>query len=324
MLKLAISVDVEEEGLFSGRYPRRGGGLENVQALRRLDFIPEAYGFPLTLLTTYPVAVSRRCRPILLRCAEKQGAEIGAHLHPWNTPPFMEPPGREPLPAADIPPALLTAKLETLLKAIRNGLGVDPGAFRMGRFDLCRQLLDLMPAHGLTVDSSIVPLRYTSGGTDHFPFPADPFAFTGLAGAGTLTEAPLTVVAWSPPLARLVYGLARFLGPAGKSRLLTAFRYVAAVGTQPTWFPLASMLSAARLHLHRGGRVMTMLLHSSELMPGATPMFPDEHSVSRLIEKLRRFLDRLTERSAVQGVTLSQLAGIDTGQAAIPAAALKS
>ena len=56
IMKLVISIDVEEEGLFSGAYARTPTGVSNVAELRRLEFIPREFGFPLTLLATYHVA----------------------------------------------------------------------------------------------------------------------------------------------------------------------------------------------------------------------------------------------------------------------------
>jgi hypothetical protein len=307
MLKLVISVDVEEQGLFSGRYARRGAVVDNIGALERLAFVAEEFHLPLTLLATYPVACSPLGRRVLGGWAETRGAEIGAHLHPWNTPPICSPPPREPYPCRCIPPPLLAAKLEHLRRAVENGLGVSPTAFRMGRFDLCRNLLPLLPAAGFVVDSSIVPLRHVPGGADHFRFPGEPFRFLGPA---PLTEAPLTMLPWIPGSPRLVQALAVRLGPRAGGWLRVAFRHVAAVGPQPAWFPLTSMIAAARLQRLRGGRVMTLMLHSSELMPGATPMFPDARSVARLVRRLRRFLAWLVRFTPLEGITLSQVAAL--------------
>ena len=49
-LAVAVTLDVEEEGLFSGSYPRDGAGLANIPELRRLEFLPAEFGLPLTLL----------------------------------------------------------------------------------------------------------------------------------------------------------------------------------------------------------------------------------------------------------------------------------
>ena len=43
-MKLVISIDVEEEGLFFGQYPRTPPGVTNVAELARLEFIPEEFG----------------------------------------------------------------------------------------------------------------------------------------------------------------------------------------------------------------------------------------------------------------------------------------
>ena len=73
-------------------------------------------------------------------------------------------------------------------------------------------------------------------------------------------------------------------------------------------FPLPSMRLAARLHRRRGGQVLNMFLHSSELHPGATPMYPTEAAVGRLTGKIRAFLTWLAGTGPVAGVTLAQVA----------------
>jgi hypothetical protein len=82
---------------------------------------------------------------------------------------------------------------------------------------------------------------------------------------------------------------------------------VAAVGVQPAWYPLASLKLATHLHRRRGGRVLTMFFHSSELQPGATRLFPTETAVNRFVGKIRGFLTWLVKTGPVQGVTLSDL-----------------
>ena len=93
---------------------------------------------------------------------------------------------------------------------------------------------------------------------------------------------------------------------AGKA-LLSRYRFVGAAGIHPAWFPGFSMRLAAALHRRRGGRVLTMFLHSSELFPGGSPQFPDAAAVDRLVAKLRDFLSWLVKRGPVTGLTLSGL-----------------
>ena len=112
------------------------------------------------------------------------------------------------------------------------------------------------------------------------------------------------VVAGTPAL---VARLAAILPPAWGHRLQSLFRYGAVAGVQPAWYPLASMQLAARLHRRRGGRVLTMFFHSSELQPGASRLFPTEAAVSRFVDKIRTFLTWLVETGPVEGVTLAEL-----------------
>jgi len=305
-MKLIISLDVEEEGLFSGRYPRESG-VTNVAELSRLEFIPRDFGLPLTLQVSYRVARDPAACKILARWRDQYQAEIGVHLHPWSTPPFADLPHPEPIPAVKIPLPLLRDKFAHLIEQVQNSLRITPESFRMGRFDFGPTVQGLLPEFGLKVDSSIVPLTLKGTG-DYFLAPADPFCLIpATPGHPALLEAPLTMVPVAAALPRVLARLAPRLPGAAGRRLLGWFKYVGAAGIQPAWFPLPSMRLAASLHRRRGGRVFTMFFHSSELQPGASRLFPTELAVSGFVAKIRAFLDWLVKTGPVTGVTLSGL-----------------
>lgn len=299
-MKLIISLDVEEEGLFSGQYPR-ASGVTNVAELRRLEFIPREFGLPLTLLVSYQVAQDPAACEVLARWRDLYGAEIGVHLHPWSTPPFADLPQREPEPAEQLPLSLLRDKLAHLVQALHASLGVTPTSFRMGRFDFGPKVLDLLPEFELKVDSSVVPLTLKGAG-DYFLAPADPFPLSP-----ALLEVPLTLVPVVASLPGVLARLAPLFPEASGRRLLSWFKYWGATGIQPAWFPLASMRLAASLHRRRGGRVLTLFFHSSELKPGASRLFPTEQAVAAFVAKVQAFLTWLIKTGPVAGVTLSEL-----------------
>jgi hypothetical protein len=302
-----ISIDVEEEGLFCGQYARRPAGLSNVAHLRRVEFISREFGFPLTLLATYPVACNPSCRDVLLAWLTDLRAEIGAHFHPWNTPPFEDLPFPEPVPSDEIPLPLLRAKLGSLTAALQDNLRVVPRSFRMGRFDFGEQIASLLHHHGFRVDSSIVPLCRLAGGPDHFLAPPDPHWLQYGREPASILEAPLTMVPIGQLSGQFIYRIAQSLPRKKADLLLAGFRYSAVLGVNPAWYPLASMEWAVRLHRQRGGQVLNMFLHSSELAPGATPKYRTEAAVQRLVKKIRSFLEWLTRTGPVHGVTLSEL-----------------
>jgi hypothetical protein len=315
-MKLAITVDVEEEGLFSGRYPRVPPGVANVAQLARLEFITREFGFPLTLLATYPVVRDAAACRVLADWLDRLGAEIGLHLHPWNAPPFFDNAAPEPVRAENLPTEILRGKLASLAAQVRQSLGVTARSFRMGRFDGSRKILALLPEVGITVDSSMTPLTQKRGGPDHFLIPRDPFFLeAGNPPQPPLLEVPLTLVPIMPGTPELIYRLSQKTPERAGAYLRERFRWLGAVGIQPAWYPPASMRLAARLHRARGGRVLTMFFHSSELQPGATRLFPTEEAVAGLVGKIRAFLTWLVKTGPVQGVTLEGLYGAYTSRA---------
>jgi hypothetical protein len=307
-MNLAITIDVEEEGLFTGTYPRVPPGCTNVAELRRLEFIPREFGFPLTLLVSYQAARDPGACRTLSRWQERYGAEIGAHLHPWSTPPYAELPWPEPVSSELLPEPLLRDKLATLVGQVRASLGTAPRSFRMGRFDWGGKVMALLPGVGIGVDSSVVPLSLKGNRPGDFLAPPDPYWLDG--PPTPLLEAPLTLVPLVPGSGRPVFQWSRRLPRDWGRRLLGWYRYLGVAGIQPAWFPGASMRLAASLHRRRGGRVLTLFFHSSELLPGATRLFPTEAAVTGFVGKLRAFLAWLAGHGPVEGATLSDLFNI--------------
>jgi hypothetical protein len=178
----------------------------------------------------------------------------------------------------------------------------------MGRFDAGPRIFSLLPEFGLEVDSSVAPLTRKNPDPRFFLAPADPFPL-GEAGPGNrpLLEVPITMVPVVAGTPALVARLAGMTPPTWGSCLESLFRYGAVAGVQPAWYPLVSLKLAARLHRRRGGRVLTMFFHSSELQPGASRLFPTEAAVSRFVAKIRSFLTWLVKTGPVSGVTLGEL-----------------
>lgn len=306
-LIVTVSLDVEEEGLFNGRYKCRDLSLRNIAFLDRLEPLLER-GIRPTLFCAYPVFASSKCCSQLEKFHSR--TEIGVHLHHWNTPPIANniPASGElhSVPAIEVPIERLDAKLERLMREASIFLGEKPVSFRMGRWDLHRTLFPLLIKHGLQCDASVRPLHYYSRGEqgpDHFGAPSDPY-WIDLDG-GSLLEMPLTVVPLFAPLALLP---ARFCW----SRLLrSSLRHWGALALLPVQHPLWLMKLTTSLHVGTGGRFLSLTWHSSEMMPGGAPHLPDEPSVDRFVNRLTRYLDWLETSFNVKYVTASELRGLD-------------
>lgn len=314
-MKLVFTIDVEEEGLFRGRHPRQPAGVANVAELRRLEPLIGELKLVPTLLVAHAAARDPESRALLGPWRARHGAELGAHLHPWSTPPFAKGNETGSVNPDLLPDALLEAKIHTLIEAVGAIAGRAPRSFRMGRYHLTPTGARLLAAAGIRVDGSAVPLRTEVGGPDWFGSPADPYRME--TAAGPLLEAPLTIVPIWPATARLWHRAAGRLPPGLRPRVLSAFRRLGAAGIQPAWFSLPVMKLAARLHVRRGGRVLHMHLHSSELMPGATPAFRTAADVDRLVARIHAFVTWVRREMRVESVPLSGLCGDAAGTGAL-------
>jgi len=309
-MKLVVTIDVEEEGLFSNHYDSQNCSVKNVPKLVQLDAIFREWAIRPTLLVTYPVVNHEPHRDLLLQLKEKWQAEIGAHLHPWNTPPLEPLPYAEPTPSELMPRELLAAKLGNLMGEIKM-LGITPISFRMGRFNIGPKMFSVLESAGIRIDSSIAPMRRYYGGPDHlsamtdpyFPDPENPLR----AGASSILEVPMTIL----PLTRrlgswLEYLLQKRICPETWTSWVAM--NLGSIPVQPAWVGLRRLKAGAKLHQMRGGDVLTIFFHSSELMPGGYPHHPTQASIDRFLEKLAGFFAWLHSEMAVESVTLAQLA----------------
>jgi len=308
-MRLVVTIDVEEEGLFSGQYDASNASVRNVPEMARLDSIFREWGIRPTLLLTYPVANHRPHADLLLKLTESWHGEIGAHLHPWNTPPIRPLPHPAPVPSELIPRELLAEKLANLLKAI-NDLGTRPRSFRMGRFNIGPKIFSLLGPAGIRVDSSMAPMRSYYGGPDHlfvgadpyFPDPADPRR----AGDAEILEVPITIVPLSRWLGRALH-VAQERAWMSSTRISWLAMNLASLAAQPAWTGLGMLKSAVMLHRLRRGKVLTIFFHSSELMPGGYPHHSAPRHVDAFLDRLRGFLSWLHKSMKIESLTLSEL-----------------
>lgn len=300
---VAASIDVEEEGLFSGRYMCHEVPLKNIEYLKRLSPLLEK-GLHPTLFCVREAFLNSEARNVLEFLATNYNVEIGCHLHHWNTPPFAnEQKGVEFVRNVDscqLDRDLFDLKLEELFGAARKFLGSQPSSFRMGRWDLHPWQLALLVRHGIKIDASIRPChapgKYENS-PDHFNFPADPFWLE--SKDGQIFEVPLTV-----------FPIVNVLGTIVKkyvSSMRGNFKKWGVLALLPVYHPLWLMKIVTRMHIDHGGKVLSLTWHSSEMMPGGAPHMPDENSTQRLFSKLELWFQWLQHNFKVESLTMSDL-----------------
>ncbi|MBF0531385.1 MAG: hypothetical protein HQK55_19370 [Deltaproteobacteria bacterium] len=310
-MKLAVTIDVEEEGLFTGRYASGSAPCENVTRLALLDSLFSKYEIRPTLLVTYQAARDPSRLAQLIDLADKWRGEIGAHLHPWNTPPLQQA-GPRLLSSEETPRELLSAKLETLVTTLQ-GAGIDPASFRMGRFNLGPRMLSILNDTGFKVDSSICPMRKYHAGPDHLAAPTDPYhpdpSCPTKPGKSSILEVPLTVLPVIPGMGYWADQAVKAYPSVAKPVVWLA-KNIGSLSAQPFWLGLRRLKTAARLHRRRGGRVITVFFHSSELLPDGCPQHRTEEDTHLFLNKLSLFFSWLRQEQGFESVTLAELPGL--------------
>ncbi|MBN1461185.1 MAG: hypothetical protein JXA57_16780, partial [Armatimonadetes bacterium] len=298
-----LTVDTEGDDQWDHGRPL---STENARHWEPFQSLCERHGVAPTYLVTSeivadPLAVER------LRSWASQGrAEIGAHLHPWSTPPFADVAGfrqNDPDHAflSELPVDAVGAKLRELTNQIHEAIGIRPASFRAGRFGFDLKCAQLLAELGYSVDSSVTPMIEWSrhrglsggqGGPDFRGFDTRPFIIAGTGQPGLL-EIPVTILPTyrilerSSPALRLYRSVPmRALRRAGLARWLPS---------QPVWLrPYANSrqkdLSNVLSRQYEISDVAIMMLHSSELMPGGSPYCCDQEAVQRVLEILGELL----------------------------------
>lgn len=308
LLWLAASLDVEEEGLFGGRYACGAPSLRNTAELLRLAPLLER-GLRPTLFCTHGALMDTATQGMLASLRDRYGAEIAAHLHFWNTPPLADGPAvLTRVPAAALGRKAFRDKMVNLLAAGMAFQGEALRSFRMGRWDLHRHHWPVLAELGLTCDASVRPLHgpVTDGNglrlrPDHFAAPRGPYRVC--TAHGDILEVPLSVTPLAQALPALLNRLPHPLQTAAKG----SFSHWGALALLPVEHPLWLMKYMTRRFAAAGGRVLSLTWHSSEMLPGGAPHMPDAAHVAHFLKKIECYLDWLSTISDLRYVTMQDI-----------------
>ena len=317
-----ITIDTEGDDLWSRPRLVR---TRNVEFLDRFQQLCERYGLRPTWLTTHEMILSPAFRQFAVDVLSRGTAEIGMHLHAWDSPPL------EPLTADDAgtqpflieyPPRVMREKIHELTARLEDTLGAKMLSHRAGRWAFDERYAEMLLDEGYRVDCSVTPLvswkttlgdPSQQGGSDYTTFPhehywIDPDDISRPGNSGLL-EVPVTVISFRSDLAARLLGIADGLPkPLGRIAALT-HRAADRLSPPAVWL---------RPTGKNGGRIRGVLdrvvaerrqhaefiLHSSELMPGGSPTFPDEASIETLYADLELLFEH--GRGSFHGASLSE------------------
>jgi hypothetical protein len=304
-----VGVDTEADDQWSEQ-GRRTLDVGNAARLPDLQRLCDSLGVRPTYFVSHEMATREESAAVLRALLQGGCCEIGAHLHPWSTPPLPQDGAKAHQYPSALLPDLLARQLTELTQIIEQRLGVRPTSYRAGRLGCDGRSLPILEKLGYTVDSSVDPLfnERRKGGPSFAGAPLEPYRpdYDDIhrPGRARLLEIPISA-GTQPPLPRpleSLYARIPMIPHRGALRRLG----LRGVWLRPSYSSLPDMLAlASRIRRHRLP-CANLLFHSSELQPGGSPYTPDSASVKRFLGELERLLEHLTQKLDAVGRTYAE------------------
>lgn len=308
---LVVVVDTEEEFDWTAGFRRDATSVTAMREIGVFQRLCDEYRIEPVYVAGYPVVTNPEAAAPLRDFQASGRAEIGAHLHPWVTPPFEEEVCARNSYPGNLPAELEAAKLHRLTEAVEERVGVRPRSYKAGRYGLGPHTAAALEAEGFEVDLSPFPAfdLGADGGPDYSTWGPHPYrfgrersllgvpstgAFVGFLGrsAGTAYRlASHPALRWT----RLPGVLSR-LGAVERLRLSPEAEGPAAL----------RRLTAALLR--RGLRTFSFSLHSPSLVPGCTPYVRSSSDRDALLDSCRGYFDWFLGGLGGAGMTPRRLA----------------
>jgi hypothetical protein len=320
-MKFILTIDTEGDNQWTHGLELT---VENIKYVPRFQDLCEKYNIKPTYLVTSEICEDNFAREIFKEYLKSDKAEIGAHLHSWTTPPFLDKNGYrfndiDHAFASELPQDLLASKIKYLTDQIEASFGKRSFSFRSGRYGFNIDVARVLADNSYLIDSSVTPfmqwsnIQGISGGTggpdflDHTPYP-----FKYDFESRSLIEIPITILPTRFPLNSSKTLAISYFRNVDKSiflRILRKFFF----RNQPLWLrPLGWMdINLFEELLNEAMKIelpyIVMMFHSSELMPGCSIYRTDKDAVEKLYVLLELFFDLLRNRG-INSVTLTEAA----------------
>jgi len=306
MTRMLMGVDTEADDQWSSA-GRETLTLRNIAELPRLQALCDRYGVRPTYLVTYEVAADPESRALLCGLAQGGRCEIGAHHHPWTTPPAVAD-HQFPL---NLSPDRFRAQLDALTEAVTDVTGERPVSYRSGRNGFAAWHVEILESAGDWVDSSVDPFfnERTKGGPSFAGAPLAPYFVSSedptRQGPSRLLEIPVSSALNRRLPERLQIAYADFTPAYTFRRLLRLLGVVRPIWLRPSYSSIEDMLWLAEHLLQAELPVANIIFHSSELMAGGSPYNRTVEEVEEFYRNLESLLRFLAEKG-VEGRTFRE------------------
>ena len=285
---LITLIDAEEAFDWDKPLTRSASDVSSMASQHLAHRIFERHGVVPTYMVDYPVVDQDAGRAPLRELLRDGRCEVGAQLHPWVTPPFLDEVSDRNSYAGNLPITLEFAKARQLTEMLGDQFGVAPRIYRTGRFGVGLRTADILKRLGYTADSSLDPYWPPAGaphGPDIWALSSRPF---WVDRERSLIEIPTSAALvgrlhrlGGKHLAPLVFN--RAAEATGLTSLMARLDLLERIRLSPEGISIAEAKRLTRAMIASGHRVFVLTYHSPSLAPGNTPYV-------RTADDLRRFL----------------------------------
>lgn len=303
-LYLIVSIDVEED------MPH--WGIEETTTIRNLEGIPQLqelfdkYNIRPTYLLNYPYVSNGEAVKYFNSIIDK--CEIGAHMHPWNTPPLTEEESKKNDYPSNLSYERQYDKIKTVTDALMDAFHKRPTSYRAGRFGFNEDTKDILIRLGYLVDSSISPMVSwrSQSGPCFLNYRAKPFWLNH--SMDRILEVPVTIGLNRkvPEIFEKVYlHIPRFT----KIRGLLSKDYLNIldlVWLYPALFSEREMVLLTDVMIKKRVNVFNVFFHSSEVKTGESIYTRTEAELKEYFRRLALFFDYAVNEKRMKSVTLSE------------------
>ncbi|MCZ6571955.1 MAG: polysaccharide deacetylase family protein [Planctomycetota bacterium] len=291
---LLVVADTEEEFDWSKPHDRNSTDVTAMPSITRAQSVFDEFGIRPCYVVDFPVVAVEQGYAALRDIQADGRCEIGAHLHPWVSPPHEEQVCTRHSFPGNLPAELEESKLHTLNERITEIFGAPAKTYKAGRYGIGPSTGRILERLGFDVDLSVVPDFDYSGeeGPDFSGYPYGPYWF-GVRRRMLCVPATSAIAGFLGSLRRPVYRLAnrpplrRMKMPGILSRLGAADR----LHLSNEGYSVAENIKLTRWLHARGERVFTYSFHSPSVVPGHTPYVRTDEDLQAFLDGFRRYFE---------------------------------
>ena len=307
---LIIIIDTEEEFNWNKPFNRKNISVKNIAHQQKAQKIFAKYDIKPTYVIDYPVASQAEGIQPLKELYDNNLCDIGAHLHPWVTPPFTEDVNNCNSFPGNLSYEQEYEKLKTLTDTITENFGFKPSIYKAGRYGVGVNTTEILQKLGYSIDCSVVPnsdFSSTEGPNFSNIKNCQPYPFAN----GKILEVPLTV----DYVGRLAKAGTPFYHRIQQDRLiklkipgiLSRLGLFERIRLSPEGQNITELKRLTLSMLKQEQKVFCLTYHSSSLMIGGSPYVNSEKELAAFLDTIDQYLDFFKNTIKGKPSTLKQM-----------------